>query len=107
MSSTAILSYSATAVGPVVPANLEAAMVAVDVQELGIEQITGAVLSGGATSIAGKVVTRTFIYDIATNLFQAQFPAGTDQASPFRGLFTQTLGAALKCPIAEAPVVIA
>lgn len=107
MSSVATLTYQATAVGPVVPANLEAAMAAVDVQDVGLEEITGATATGGSTGVTGATVTRTFTFNIATTEFQKRFPAGTDQACPFRAVYAQRLSGALNCFITEQPVVIA
>jgi hypothetical protein len=107
VSSTATLVYYATAVGPVVPAALEAAMAAVDIGEVQIETITGCTLTSDTTTLAGPIATRTIVFDIATAIFQEQFPPGSDQAGPFYGLYTQVLSGALDCPIAEVLPVIA
>lgn len=107
MSSSATLAYSATAFGPMSPANLEAAMSSIILDEAEIETATGCTLTSDITTLHLSVVTRTIIFDIAPATFQANFPLGTDQAAPFRGLYTQALSGGLNTLIAENPVVIA
>jgi hypothetical protein len=107
MSLTATLAYEAVAVGPTVPANLEAAMIAVDLTFSAIEQATGCTFLSDTTTLVGATATRTIVFDINTAQFIAEFPAGTDQAAPFYGLYTQALSGALNCPITEIPPVIA
>jgi hypothetical protein len=107
MSSTATLEYQATATGPTTPANLETAMAAVSLDENAIETITGCTLTSDTTTLAGAVATRTIVFAINTTQFEACFPAGTDQAAPFRGLYTQALSSGLNTFITEIPVVIA
>jgi hypothetical protein len=107
VSSTATLNYSATAQGPVVPSALEAAMAAVSLDFAEIEAATGCTLTSDVTTVSGGIAARNIVFDINHPRFQAEFPAGTDQASPFRGLYKQVLAIALSCPIVEIPVVIA
>jgi hypothetical protein len=106
MSLTATLAYEATAVGPTVPANLEAAMQVVDLTFNAIEQATGCTLISDVTTLVGSIATRTIVFDINTAQFKAEFPAGTDQAAPFYGLYTQALSRALNSLITEIPPVI-
>jgi hypothetical protein len=107
VSSTATLAYSATARGPVSVAALAAAMAAVAIDYTQIQEVTGAVETSDQTASTGQVVTRTIIFGITSAQFQSQFPAGTDQAQAFRGLYTQQLSQALDTYITETPVVIA
>jgi len=107
VSVSATLAYSATATGPTTPAALDTAMAAVDLTFDAIEQITGCTFISDITTTALTVVTRTIVFDINTAQFQSSFPPGSDQAAPFRGLYTQTLSAALDCIITEAAVVLA
>lgn len=107
MSSTATLTYEVTAVGPTVPSNLETAMAAVVLNHTGIAEITGAALASDTTTIAGPVVTRTVVFDIATTDFQRRFPVGSDQGAPFRGIYTSFFGAQFNTQVNEQPVVIA
>jgi hypothetical protein len=107
VSNTATLQYTATATGPTVPANLETAMAAVELDESAIETVTGCTLTSDVTTLVGSVATRTIIFGINNATFQGNFPAGTDQASPFRALYGSVLSAALACPVTEIPVVIA
>lgn len=107
MSSTATLAYSATAAGPTLPANLLTAMEAVNLDESEIETVTGCTLTSDTSALSGATATRTIVFAINTATFEANFPSGTDQAAPFRGLYTQAFSGALSCPIVETPVVIA
>jgi hypothetical protein len=107
VSNTATLVYHATAVGPTVPANLAAAMTAVDLDFVEIETATGCTLVSDITTTVGSVVTRTIVFDTNTAAFAERFPAGSDQASPFTGLYTMALSGGLNCLIKEDPVLIA
>ena len=107
MSTTATLAYSATATGPTTPAALEAAMAAVVLDPVPINEVTGSSLTSDTTGLAGPVATRTLVFNITSADFQTRFPPATDQASPFRDLFTHVLAHKLNTKIAVAPVVIA
>jgi hypothetical protein len=105
MSSSVTLAYHATAVGPATVTNLELAMGAVGLDVSEIETATGCTFTSDTLSSAGQVVTRTVVFNLTPAEFQANFPAGTDQASPFYGLYTQRLQRFLSCPVtADAPV---
>jgi hypothetical protein len=103
MSTTATLVYSVVAVGPTVPANLEAAVAAVSLaqQEADFETVTGATLTSDTTTLVGVTVTRTIVFGITSAQFVQQFPAGTDQGAPFRGLFQQAIGGGVASPVKE------
>jgi hypothetical protein len=90
----------------VTPATLETVMAGVVLGTDQIEQMTGAVLFSDITTLTGSTANRTVVFDITGAAFQANFPVGTDQAAPFRGLYTQVLSAAIKTKIIEDPVVI-
>jgi hypothetical protein len=107
VSSTATLTYSATAVGPTTVANLAAAMAAVDLDFGEIETATGCTFGSDTTTEVGQVVTRTIVFDINNATFLGNFPNGTDQASPFRNLYTLVLSESLACFITAGAVVIA
>lgn len=107
MSNTATLVYHATAQGPVTPTALEAAMAAVVLDPLPIEQITGCTLTSDNTTLGGSTATRTIVFAINTAAYVANFPAGTDQAAPFRDLYTHQLSGGLNCKVIEDPVAIA
>lgn len=107
MTVSATLSYTVTSTGPVSPAALEAAMTAVVLDPSGIEQATGATLTSDVTSLIGLTAERVLIFDIAGAAFQANFPPGSDQASPFRGLYLQSLSGALNSFVHENPVILA
>lgn len=107
MSLTATLVYHATAQGPVTPDELEAAMTAVVLDPAPIQTITGCTLTSDTTSLGGATATRTLVFDINTAAYIANFPAGTDQAAPFRDLYTHQLAAGLMCKIVADPVAIA
>jgi hypothetical protein len=107
MSSTATLAYSATAQGPTVPANLEAALAAIDLDPTPIFDMTAAVLATDTTTLTGTIATRTLVFNITNAEFQTRFPPTTDQACPFRGLYLQTIAGTLGTIVTEAAVVIA
>jgi len=107
VSSTATLAYEITAAPTVPVANLAAAVAAVALSFTAIETVTGCTLASDTTTTLGQVVTRTIVFDINTAQFIAQFPAGTDQACPFRDLYTHELAHFLNTKVAPQPVVIA
>jgi len=102
-----MLTYHAVATGPVTPAALEAAMTAIVLDPTSIEQATGCTFVSDLTTLAGATATRTVIFNINTARFIAQFPAGTDVASPFRDLFTHILGLGLNSKVVADAVIIA
>lgn len=106
MSTRATLVYHATVFGPTSPAALEAAMAALTLDPTPIQEATGAVLFSDTTGLAGSVATRTIVFNISPATFVARFPAGTDQASPFRDLYTHQLAAGLKTVITADAVVL-
>ena len=107
MSATATLVYHATAQGPVTPTALDAAMSGITLDKAPIEQMTGCTLVSDITTLGGATANRTIIFAINTAAYVANFPAGTDQAAPFRDLYTHQLAAGLKCKVLADPVVIA
>jgi hypothetical protein len=107
VSTTATLSYTVTAVGPTVPATLETALAAVQLDLNAIETMTGCTLASDTTGLSGSVATRTIVFNINTGAFEANFPAGTDQTAPFNSLYDGAISLALDCPCHANPVVIA
>jgi len=107
VSLTATLAYNVTAQGPVTPTALEAAMSGVILDPAPIEQVTGCALISDVTTLGGSTANRTLVFNINTAAFIANFPAGTDVASPFRDLYTHSLAAGLKCKVIADPVAIA
>jgi len=106
MSTTATLEYSVTAFGPMLPATLEAALAAVALDEQAIQDQTGCTFNSDTTTLVGATASRTIVFNINTATFEANFPAGSDQACPFRGLYSQTISGALATFVTETPVVI-
>lgn len=100
--------YTVTAVALVLPTVLQAKMAAVPLPTGptgDITQVTGAVLATDVTTISGQDVTRTINFTLGAE-FNTEFPPGSDQASPFRELYTSILANALSTKVvAAAPVV--
>jgi hypothetical protein len=107
VSATATLTYHATVQGPITPTALAAAMAAITLDPLPISQMTGCTLTSDNTTLTGGTANRTLVFAINTAAYVANFPAGTDQAAPFRDLYTHQLAAGLKCKVLADPVVIA
>jgi hypothetical protein len=107
MSTTATLKYVVSIQGPITQAALVAALTAIPLSITPLD-VFGASLTSDTTAAVGALeAERTIVFDIAGAQFQTNFPPGTDQASPFRGLYTQTIGQAIKSPVTEVPVAIA
>jgi hypothetical protein len=96
------LAYTVQLISPnLTTAQLSALLAAVDVDKQAIQDITGCTLVSDTTT----GLTRTFVYDL-TAQFISEFPATSDQAAPFRDLYTHTLAAQLQSMItAAAPVI--
>jgi hypothetical protein len=103
---TATLVYTVTRAKPIKIADL---VTAVGNVVLTTDELTqcGVTLNSDITAMVdGDHAARTIVFDLSAD-FIVQFPDNTDQAAPFRGLFTQTLSAALKTVVAAAAPVLA
>lgn len=106
MSATATLKYAVRIQGPITQAALIAALTAIPLSIVPLN-LFGVSLTSDTTAAVGVTgAERTIVYDISGAEFQTLFPPGSDQASPFRGLYTQTIGQVIKSPVIEVPVAI-
>jgi hypothetical protein len=108
MAISATLEYFVTPQGPVSLAAMEAALAAVNLaqQEADLTTVTGALLTSDSTTTVGSQAVRTIVYDLTPAQFVLEFPVGTDQASPFRGVFEQTISSALSAVVKEVLVLV-
>lgn len=105
MSTTATLVYTVRPVPPVLLATLQAALAAVPIDPTEIETMTGCTLTSDVTNNDGTNAIRTIIFGLPA-AFQANFPQLATQASPFKNLYTHSIGAGLGSVVAVSPVVI-
>jgi hypothetical protein len=106
MAATATLAYVCTAVGPVSPAKLKLFMQVAPLPTDEFNFLDVSLVSDVTTGPVGNDVTRTLVFSLGP-AFNSAFPAGTDQASLFRGLFKFILGNELNSKITEIPPIIA
>ena len=105
------MAVSATLVYTIAPATatpiaaLDGAVNAVPLPTSDMTQI-GVTLASDTTAIVPPNVVRTIVFNLGPE-FNVDFPPGTDQAAPFRDLYTHALGAGLASKvIASEPVVV-
>jgi hypothetical protein len=107
MPTQATLKYQIAPQGPVsLNALLAAAQPGVLPLPTGDMANFGATVFSDAAAINGGNVERTIVFHFQA-AFYTNFPNGTDQASPFRGLYTQILAYKLVSAVVEVPVVLA
>lgn len=103
--STATLVYTVTAVAPVTPAQLVAALEAVKLDTDAIVTQTGCTFVSDTTAGSGLNAVRTVVFNLPA-AFLANFPDGTNQRVPFNNLYKHAIGAQLgSVVVAAAPVI--